>query len=370
MHSPRSGSRFIVGCMSGTSIDAIDAALVRIDDSGLSLRASPLAFATRPLDALVEPLRRLTNQAPMTAGEISRLAHEFSRAHIQAIRDAAGTTPLSLIAVHGQTIFHAPPLSWQLLAPASIAAAFGAPVVYDLRAADLAAGGQGAPITPIADFILFASPDERRTIVNLGGFANYTALPAAPPGPGALAAIRGGDICVCNQLLDTIARECLGVPFDQDGRAASEGVADAQLLDYLVAILDAQARAGRSLGTGDELLADLRQRSQRLRPADVARTACDAIVRIIVSRLNDPQRILLAGGGARNCALLSALRTAAAVPVQLTDDHGVPAAAREAIAMAILGALCHDGVPITLPQITSVPAPAPVSGAWTLPRHV
>src|SRR6185503_11214172 len=117
-------------------------------------------------------------------------------------------------------------------------------------AADLAAGGQGAPITPLADFILFRSERERRAILNLGGFANYTVLPASNGGPAEryVAQIIGGDVCACNQLLDTVARELFSRPFDEAGGRAATGVVRPALFDGLQSILNAQASAGRSLG--------------------------------------------------------------------------------------------------------------------------
>src|SRR5262245_9834066 len=111
-------TRHVVGCMSGTSLDAIDAALVRIDGAGLAMRATPVGFASVPLNELAERLRRLSQQTPMTSREIAELSREFSLRHVEAIRRARADGRLDLIAVHGQTIYHAPPVSWQLLTPA------------------------------------------------------------------------------------------------------------------------------------------------------------------------------------------------------------------------------------------------------------
>ena len=172
----RMASRRIVGCMTGTSMDAIDVALVAVDGHGLGMRASVQRCATHPLGSLAGPLRRLSFLEPASAGQIATLARDLALCHVTARGKLVRDEPIDLIAVHGQTIFHAPPVSWQLLAPAPIAEAFRVPVVFDLRAADLAAGGQGAPITPLADFVLFRDDAETRAIVNLGGFANYTIL--------------------------------------------------------------------------------------------------------------------------------------------------------------------------------------------------
>src|SRR5205814_430604 len=128
--------------------------------------------------------------------------------------------------------------------PAPIVRAIGCPVVYDLRAADIAAGGQGAPITPVADWVLFQDARLGLAIANLGGFCNLTIIPRDGDEPSD---IRAMDVCSCNQLLDTIARMLMRVPFDEDGKRAAEGhVNDEALLD-LDGVLAAQAGAGRSL---------------------------------------------------------------------------------------------------------------------------
>lgn len=359
--------RHIVGCMSGTSIDALDAALVRIEGEGLGLRAALLALRSRPLGALAGPIREIAAQTPVTAGRIARVAHELALLHVDLIREfnADGRPGADLVVLHGQTIFHEPPVSWQLCDAALVSHRLGVPVVSDLRAADLAEGGQGAPITPLADYVLFRHADAPCVVLNLGGFCNFTALPAAPIAEGhaaALPLIRGGDICVCNQLLDGLARKLLGAPIDLDGRAASGGRVNEPLAAELAARLAGQARAGRSLGSGDEPAEWIAGVDERLPASDVLRSACEAIARTVAATVADASaaaarpRVLLAGGGVRNAALAAALdaalRAAPGCATERTDACGVPAEAREAVAMAVLGALRADGVAITLPQVT------------------
>jgi 1,6-anhydro-N-acetylmuramate kinase len=367
--------------MTGTSMDALDAVLLTVEGNGLELRAALRRCLTHPLDSLAEPLRRLALSEPMPAGQTAELARDLALRHIALIRELARGEPLDLVAVHGQTIFHAPPLSWQLLAPAPIVAALQVPTVFDLRAADLAAGGEGAPITPIADYVLFRHDRQTRAIINLGGFANYTLLPArsalsADAQRHPLCAVRGGDICACNQLLDALARQLFGKPFDEDGRRAAAGRVRADVRDSLVALLRQQARAGRSLGTGDELGGWVAGRRAHHSGADLARSACEALAVVIgetIAQVADEHevgplhRVLLAGGGVNNPVLCAALARQARAETGPTDDCGVPAGYREAVAMAILGALSQDGVPITLPQITGVREPAPLAGAWIYP---
>ncbi len=368
-------SRLIVGCMTGTSIDGLDCAVVRASGRGLELRASFVRGSTTELGVLATPLRNLAGQSPMTAGEIASLSHEFSLLHAGAVRELVGHDSLDLVCVHGQTIFHKPPLGWQLLNPWPIARALNTPVVFDLRGADLAAGGQGAPITPIADALLLRHHPELAggfAVVNLGGFANATRVPGEACGANAgdwTRTVRGFDICACNQLLDRIARDVLGVAFDDGGRIAGSGSPDPSAASILLGAFKGQGDVPRSLGTGNESFQWIDETRKSLSGADLAATACEAIGVAIVERCRGAHAILLAGGGARNAALVSAIRrhagcTSAVLP---TDHFGIPIAFREAIEFAVLGALCQDGVPITLPAVTGVPSPGPLSGAWVYP---
>jgi anhydro-N-acetylmuramic acid kinase len=369
--------RLVAGCMTGTSIDALDVALVEIEGEGLSITARFREGLSLPLGGTAAPLRALAEQRPMTAGEIARVSRDFALLHAAAIEKIAAGRRLDLICIHGQTVFHSPPLSWQLFNPAPLAHATGAPVVFDLRTADLAAEGEGAPITPMADWVLFRRCRPGSTmsaagaaVVNLGGFVNITLLPAcgvegAAPA-GELELIRGGDVCTCNQLLDAIARAILGRPYDEDGAQALRGTVHDRALEELAAILARQSVQGRSLGTGDEAGEWIERWRAAAPAADLAATACEGIAQA-VGRRAEGRPLVLAGGGVRNRGLRRALESCCAAGVSTTDELGVPAEFREAVCFGVLGALCQDRVPITLPQITGVRAPAPVSGCWMYP---
>lgn len=369
-------SRLVVGCMTGTSIDAIDAALVEIQGHGLAMKARFVRGASRDLGPVRTGLRTLADQRPMTAGEIATLANEFALLHAAVIGELLQGDRPDLVCIHGQTVYHRPPVSWQLMQPAPIAAAVRTRIVYDLRAADLAAGGCGAPITPLADFILYAR-DEPVDVVNLGGFCNITALPGKHPrtvrsastegaGPREIrgtSEIRGFDVCACNQLLDAISRATTGRPYDENGAAAARGLPEEGSLAQLVTLLDGQARSGRSLGTGDELHAWIETVRHEHDPAGIAATACAALGRVIGARI-DAHTAVLAGGGVRNATLVGAIRAHAGTEIVVSDAVGIPAEYREAACFAVLGALCDDRVPITLPRVTGVGGPAPIAGSW------
>ncbi len=347
--------------MTGTSIDALDIAVLRVRHYGLQLQATLTATSTVPLGKLAAPLRRLAEQEPMTAGEIARLQREFALLHLEALKPLHERHKLDLVCVHGQTVFHAPPDSWQLFQPAPLAHGLGVPVVCDLRAADLANGGQGAPLTPLADFLLLRHGTEDRAIANLGGFCNLTRL----PGGHDLDRIAGADLCACNQVLDAVARAVLDAPFDRDGQTAMAGHPDERATSLLAAALRRQAKAGRSLGTGDEAGAWV-EAHRSLGPADLAASACAAVAKVIAAAAAGAQSLILAGGGVRNRRLVQELGARASCPVVLSDDLGVPSAYREAMGWAVLGALCQDRQPVSLPQVTGAERRA-VAGLWCLP---
>ncbi len=372
-------TRLVVGCMTGTSLDALDAALVEVTGRALEMSVRLVRTVSRPLGAMGEALRRFAGQEPLSAGAIAALNCEFSTLHADAIAEIVGREVADLIAVHGQTVYHAPPLTWQLLEPAIIARRLCVPVVSNLRAADVAAGGQGAPITPLADYILFRDAKERRAILNLGGFCNHTTLP--PGGARAdhfktLDGIEAGDICACNHVLDGLSRLLINLPFDEGGSQALLGRVDETCLAELVDLFEKQTGLGRSLGTDDDLAQDLAQVARTAARGaavttdqrfNILRSACAAVATVALNRIGAVDRLILAGGGVLNKALLGEFQKRARCPVNRSDDLGVPAPYREAIAMAVLGALCEERVPITLPQVTKVPGPAPVAGSWVYP---
>lgn len=355
MHqAPR--ARTVVGCMSGTSADGIDAAAVRISGRGLDATHESVGFASVPYGSLAEPVRALQRGGAMTAAGIASLSRDLALLHADLVRGlAAHAGQPDLVVMHGQTVHHAPPVSWQLASPAVVAAELDCDVMSDLRAADLAEGGQGAPITPLADWLLMrdrSGSPRTRAIINLGGFCNATILPAGAP-PDSIA---GFDVCLCNQLLDHACASRTGHPFDEGGAHALRGRADAEIASRIAHHLASQHGAGRSLGSADERigLADL---AAGLGPEDALATVADAVARAIahVVGTHGASGWFAAGGGTRNAALMRALAHHAAAnraTFATTDALGVAAQAREAIAMAALGAAAQDGACVTLGAVT------------------
>lgn len=387
-------ARYIIGCMSGTSLDGLDLAIVRITGRGLEMRAALLSHGSARLGSLAKPLMQLAGQQPMAAADIARLSHGFARLHAKACTRLWQRTgqkiPLppspSLISVHGQTVFHRPPFSWQLFAPTLLAREMRCSVVCDLRGADLAAGGQGAPLTPLADTILyrkcFRQSARHRggssfTIVNLGGFCNYTF--ADPTASNPSNRLLGGDICACNLLLNEIAQVGWSAAFDSGGKVALTGKITPSIVERFHKLLDRQRRLKSSLGTDHTAAACVAKELQLAAPADVAASACEAIaktiaaavlkvqrpgrvasgtlnaVRMQVASLQSPAhdaRVVLAGGGSKHRFLVARIAALLGQEVLLSDSCGVPAQSREAACWAVLGALAEDGVAVGAAGIT------------------
>jgi 1,6-anhydro-N-acetylmuramate kinase len=369
--------RFIAGVMTGTSLDGIDVAIVRVEGRGLDLRAALLYLHSDSLGDLPALLRPIASGTPAEPINVLRAARRLGECYARAIAhaaSAAGVT-LDLVSAHGQTVWHAPQehLSWQLLDPWPIVRQVRVPVVYDLRQADLIAGGQGAPITPLSDWILFRDAAVPRLIVNLGGICNVTALPA---GAG-IEAVRGYDAGPCNLVLDGAVRLLYpGQAYDDGGRLAASGTVRDDVRPLLRQSPFFARPSPRTTGREDFSDAFVRRLVQSLRergwsPADVLATLVDAVAAEIAAcaaELGRGLELVLAGGAVRNATLVSGIARHGgdAVRVRHSDALGVPAAAREALAMAVLAALCQDRVPITLPAVTGAIAPS-LAGAWIYP---
>jgi len=332
--------QYVVGVMTGTSMDALDAALIERNDPHTP---TLLHHTTTPLGPMASRLRAAAEQHPLTAGEFAKLSWDFALLNVAALEHLLIHQPTpSRIVIHGQTIYHQPPYSWQLINPAPIAARFRCPVIYDLRQADLARGGQGAPITHHADWQMFRHQTRARAIINLGGYCNMSILPAAAT-PDAAQQVRGLDVCACNQVLDAAARAGLGQPYDIDGRAAASGAVHDDAAMQLFAILQHQRDQDRSLGTGDEAANWVHDYAPQLAGADLAASAVRAIALCISETVQQytVDEVIVAGGGVKNTHLLTTLTNAIqqhiSRPVQRSDAFGVPIDAREAMAIAILG---------------------------------
>ena len=370
-------SRWIIGCMTGTSLDGLDAALASVRGGGLDMQVTHEGMISRPLPTrLNRVLKHLASGRPAKPISYMRAARDLGACYAQVIKDLQDDrlhVQLDLIVAHGQTIWHQPEehLSWQLLNPTIIAHQLGVPVLFDLRQADLAADGQGAPITPLSDWVLYRQPNRDRLIVNLGGICNITELP-----PGVSPDQVGGrDIGPCNLLIDGVVRKLYPhLTYDADGHLAAQGRPDPTLYDAIHQHPFFSRQGVRSTGReefSDQWITGIVEQASHISNQDMIASAVDAVARDVASccrRGYATTEVVLAGGGSRNRILIEQIRhhCADACTVLLSDGLGIPATAREALGLAVLGALCQDGVPITLPQVTGAKH-RPGAGVWVYP---
>ena len=383
----RPGPRVVLGLMSGTSLDGVDAAVVRLDGTGAAVRVETLGFASEAYaPALRAALRACVEAATSDVRLVSqlhvRLAHAFADVAELALTEARGAAPglaLDLVGSHGQTVQHVPDAepcagrpvrsTLQLGCPATLALRLGAPVVSDFRAADVALGGQGAPLAPFLDAALLGAPDETRVLLNLGGIANLTVL---PPGGAPAAAFDTGP---ANMVADALAAQHLGAPFDADGAAAARGTADDALLDGLLA--DPYYAAPPPKSTGREAYgAAFVRRFDALAADDALATAVALTARTVAQAAAHAApgaaRVIASGGGVRNATLLRELRAelrrafGRAVPLETTAAHGLDPDAKEAVLFALLAHEWANGVRTGLPAVTGA-ARAARQGSLTLP---
>ena len=363
----------VIGLMSGTSADGIDAVLVEWPDEAAARPFALRAFRETPFDtALQERIHRLAaGRVPSdealaeVAGLDVLLGERFAEA-ASALARAAGVSldAIDAIASHGQTIAHHPECnaSLQIGDPSVIAERTGCTVVADFRARDLAAGGEGAPLAPFFHLAALGDFEENRVALNLGGIANLTWLPAGDPG-----AVLAFDVGPANALVDGVVRAASEgrERIDRDGRGALRGRSDRALLARLLDDDYLARRPPKSTGRerygaaeADALAAEwLRGRRDLddLLATLVAFTA-EAVARACRELLPGPpeiSRVLVCGGGARNPAMLAGLvRALPGSAVQPSDAVGVPADAMEAMAFSLMGRNALLGLPNHLPACT------------------
>ena len=353
-----------VGLMSGTSLDGMDAALVRLHGP---TRAELLDFVTRPYaDDERAALRHALagGDAPSLARLHVRIAEWAAEAvETLLVQAQVPASELALIAFHGQTIWHEPPtVTWQLGEPAVLAERFGVRVVSNFRARDLAAGGQGAPLVPMADVLLFAAPDGPRVLLNLGGMANLTYVPRRAQEDGVLAFDTGPGVAV----IDAVARQLdARRSYDRDGLIAARGRPDEAVLAELLADPYFTAPPPKSTGRerfGDGYAAALHARVPG--PDGVAtaveltaRSVADAVARWTPAGTD----IVASGGGCHHPGLMAALERrlsdAGGHRLRRFSDLFFPGDAKEAVAFALLGYLTLHGQPGNVSAATGASGP-------------
>ena len=358
-----------VGLMSGTSMDGMDAAVVRFTGP---TRADLLGFVTRPYTlserGLIE--RALTGG---TARDFAILHAKLGEWAAEAVDQALAlaqirASDLAFIAFHGHTLWHEPPLvTWQLGESALLAERFGVRVVSNFRARDVAAGGQGAPLVPIADVLLFGAADHPRVLLNIGGMANLTYVARRGDEAGAFAFDTGPGMAV----IDALAR---GIDprerFDRDGALSARGRVDESVLAELLNHPFFASPPPRS--TGREQFGDgfARELERRVPGPDGVATAVEltarSIARAIAEWVPGAPEVVVSGGGAHHPGLMQSLKAALARggPLRRFDDLFFDGDAKEAVAFALLGYLSIHGQPGNVIAATGAAGPR-VLGAVT-----
>lgn len=352
--------RIILGAMSGTSADGVDVAVTAITGRGMSMRANLLHLTSRRFDVSLRRMIRHLRTAPQVRlADVAKMGRDLTLAYARACRDAMphANGAVAAVAAHGQTLFHAPPLTIQYFDPSLLACELGVPVISDFRRADCAVGGQGAPLVPFADYLMFRDRHLFRILLNIGGIANITYIKAG----GSLADVIAFDTGPGNCLSDAIAQDVLGKGYDAGGRAAAsgkpnEGLANAFLRNRYF------SRTGPKTTDGPEMLAMFNQLPgiQRLSVPDRLSTACLCCARAIalaIGRIKVVDEIVVAGGGAQNKTIMQMLAAETGLPIRSTADFGIPTSAREAMAFALLGAATLDGIPSNVPSVTGAKRP-------------
>ena len=381
----------VAGVMSGTSADGIDFAMVRIAAASatralpkltlLAHRAFPFPRALR--SAILAAMAGQSDTPNTTTAQLARLNWRLGLACAEAIRATIAATKIrpALIGCHGQTVYHQGvaglyagrrfACTWQLGEPALIAAATGIPVVSNFRPADMAAGGQGAPLVPLLDYMLFAHPTRTRVLQNIGGIANLTFIPAAASQSKVIAFDTGPG----NMIIDTLTQQLFSKRFDRDGRIAARGrilapVIESALKEEFFLASPPKSAGREQFGAvyAEKFLAACRRRSRKPEDAIATATAftADSIARAIRTWVLPRARksavdFIVSGGGAHNAVLLAMLRERVAplgCTVTTIDSTGIPSEAKEAAAFALLAYQTWHRQAGNIPSATGASRPA------------
>ncbi|HEY9778544.1 MAG TPA: anhydro-N-acetylmuramic acid kinase [Leptolyngbyaceae cyanobacterium] len=385
---------FVIGLISGTSVDGIDAALVNITGRDEDLNVELLAGATYPYAAeLRSQILAVCGGAAITVAQLAELDDAIASSFAQAAQNIQNAHPRAqLIGSHGQTVYHRPPFvraggvgevggdranspskiqnpkskigySLQLGRGVVIAQLTGIPTVSNFRVADIAVGGEGAPLVSKVDAYLLSHPHESRCVQNIGGIGNLTYLPARNY-PNWEEKIRGWDTGPGNTLLDLAVQQLTNGErtYDRNGEWAASGIVCNSLVEQWLSQdffhLPPPKSTGRELFGWEYLHQCLKDAEEyQLSSADLLATLTELTVVSIVQSyrtflLQMPQKVLLCGGGCRNLYLKQRLQMHLELPVLTTDEVGLSADFKEAIAFAILAYWRQQGIPGNLPSVT------------------
>lgn len=361
-------ARLYGGAMSGTSLDGVDAVVLQVG-AGLQPAVIDHRHVPYPNDLRNALLALQQGQAQVNAQTWARLDQAVAEHYAQALQPLCDALSVDAVGMHGQTVFHEPVgigNSLQLGNPNRVVAALGVPVVADFRRADMAEGGQGAPLVPAFHHACFAVPGRCIGVVNLGGIANLTRL-------GADGAVSGHDLGPGNALLDEWTMRHHGRPYDRDGSWARQGNVHPGLLEALTADPWFRTPPPRSTGRDHFSLAWAEKRAgsmlRQCAPADVQRTLLELTAELVALALGEAgvEQALMCGGGAHNGLLMEAIQRRVPVPVVSTATRGLDPQQVEAAAFAWLAHRRMEGVAAGLPSVTGARRAAVLGAVYVPP---
>jgi anhydro-N-acetylmuramic acid kinase len=368
----------VAGIMSGTSADGIDVAVVRIAPGKLRPKLTLLAHeGFRFPSALRRAILAAMNADSISTAELARLNWRLGLAYTEAVQATVKQhkVKLDLIGCHGQTLYHqARPAAyagrrfactWQAGETAMIAAALGVPVVSNFRPADMAAGGQGAPLVPLLDYVLFADAKRGRVLQNIGGIANLTAIPAGAVADQVIAFDTGPG----NMVIDALTQQLFAKPFDRNGALAASGtvlepVLAAELRNPYYKLKPPRTAGREQFGRAYVTEFLVKCHSESTRPEDALATATALTAETIASSyrrfVHAKMRkssidYIVSGGGARNTTLMAMLaRRLESLGCELaaSEEFGLPVEAKEAAAFALLAWQTWHRLPGNVPAAT------------------
>jgi anhydro-N-acetylmuramic acid kinase len=374
----------VAGVMSGTSADGIDVAVVKIAPVKGRPKLTLLAHeGFRYQAALRNAVLAVMNAKSTSTAELARLNWRLGIAYAEAVKTtiARHGVQVDLIGCHGQTLYHQAiaasyagrsfACTWQAGEASLIAAEVGIPVASNFRPADIAAGGQGAPLVPLLDYAMFADAKCGRVLQNIGGIANLTAIPAGLGGDAVMAFDTGPG----NMVMDALAQRLFNKGFDRNGAIAARGavldsVVEQMLSDPYFALKPPKAAGREEFGReyATKFLAACRRVSRRPEEALATATAVTgesiarSFERFVLKRMHGrPIDYIVSGGGARNATLMSMLKARLeplGCTLTTTEDFGLPAEAKEAAAFALLAWMTWHQLPGNVPAATGARRPA------------
>ena len=365
----------VAGVMSGTSADGINVALVRIQTRrGASGKPALIGHAEYPYAVNIRrAVLAAMNAQSASVADLSRLNFLLGELYADAVlaTQKRFRVKADLVGCHGQTIYHqgesAPYLgrrvavTWQTGEGAVVAARVGAPCVSDFRPADMAAGGKGAPLVPFLDYLFYRDSRVGRIVQNIGGIANLTAIPAGA-GPEKVIAFDTGP---GNMVIDAVMERLFGKRFDRGGRVAASGTVDDGAIAKLMRTPFFREKPPKTAGReefGREFVAKFVRLCGRTNKANVAATAtaftvrsiADAVQRFVLRRARFAEMVV-SGGGAKNPTLMGMLAnelSTLGVALRTSDEFGIPAEAKEAVAFALMAYETWHRRPSNVPSAT------------------